>query len=75
MPSKIVTALAAGAMVVASSSALAQTASTQAQLPALLQSDAGESGTSTALIVAGVLAAIGLLIWATGDDDAPGVSP
>ena len=75
MPSKIVTALAAGAMVVASNAALAQTASTQTTLPALLQSDAGENSHSTALIVAGVLAAIGLLIWATGDDEAPGVSP
>ena len=81
MPSKIVSALAAGALLVATSSALAQTASSSQTLPAvnsaaLLQSGTGEGGASTALIIGGVLHSIGLLIWATGDDEAPeGVSP
>ena len=81
MPSKIVSALAAGGLLVATSSALAQTAgSTSLTLPAvssaaLLQGGAGETRTSTALIIGGVLVSFGLLIWATGDDEEPGVSP
>ena len=81
MPSKIVSALAAGALLVATSSALAQTASSSHTLPAvssaaLLQSGTEGTSTTTPLIVGGVLLAIGLLIWATGDDNPPeSVSP
>lgn len=72
MPSKMVSALAAGAMLVATSSAFAQTASSPSvNTAALLQSGAGETDTSTFIIIGGVLAAIGLLVWATGDDSEP----
>jgi hypothetical protein len=70
MASKLVSALAAGAMLVATSSAFAQTASTPSvNTAALLQSGADESGAHTALIIGGVLVAIGLIIFVAGDDD------
>lgn len=78
MASKLVSALAAGAMLVATSSAFAQTASSPSvNTAALLQSGADESGASTALIIGGVLVAIGLVVWVGGDDDDEGepVSP
>ena len=77
MTSKIVSALAAGALLVATSSAFAQTASSPSvNTAALLQSGTGESEGSTALIIGGVIVAVGLLIWAGGDDDdADPVSP
>lgn len=77
MPSKMVSALAAGALLVATSSAFAQTASTPSvNTAALLQGGVGETEGSTVLIVTAVLASIGLLIWATGDDNEPeAVSP
>jgi hypothetical protein len=77
MPSKKLTALAAGALLVATSSAaVAQTAAASA-LPAvsstaLIQGmGEGEEG-SAALIIGGVLAAIGIMIWVGGDDDEEG---
>ncbi|PWG02359.1 hypothetical protein [Sphingosinicella humi] len=78
MASKLVSALAAGAMLVATSSAFAQTAnSPSVNTAALLQSGAGESEATTWLIIGGVLVAIGLVVWAGGDDDDQGapVSP
>ncbi len=70
MASKLVSALAAGAMLVATSSAFAQTASSPSvNTAALLQSGADESGLTTWLVIGGVLVAIGLVVWAGGDDD------
>ena len=77
MASKLVSALAAGAMLVATSSAFAQASSPSVNTAALLQSGAGESEATTWLIIGGVLVAIGLVVWAGGDDDDQGapVSP
>ena len=78
MPSKLVSALAAGAMLVATSSAFAQTASSPSvNTAALLQSGTGDTEGSTALLIGGVLLAIGLVIFVGGDDDddADPVSP
>ena len=78
MPSKLVSALAAGAMLVATSSAFAQTASSPSvNTAALLQSGTGDTEGSTALLIGGVLVAIGLVIFVGGDDDddADPVSP
>jgi hypothetical protein len=73
MASKLVSALAAGAMLVATSSAFAQSASTPSvNTAALLQSGADEAGVPTALIIGGVLVALGLIVWVAGDDDNDG---
>ena len=73
MPSKLVSALAAGAMLVATSSAFAQTASSPSvNTAALLQSGTGDTEGTSALLIGGVLVAIGLLIFAGGDDDNDG---
>jgi hypothetical protein len=70
MPSKLVSALAAGAMLVATSSAFAQTASSPSvNTAALLQSGTGDMEGSTALLIAGVLVALGVLVFVGGDDD------
>lgn len=80
MPSKIVSALAAGALLVGSSSALAQTSRAPTMSPALMQSATGEANSAvededrrptTVIIVVAVIIAITLLIWLTGDDDEP----
>lgn len=84
MPSKKLSALAAGALLFASSTAIAQTAGSAA--PAALTSaalaqettvdevDEGTNTGRTALVAVAVLAAIAILIWLSdgdGDPDSP----